>query len=88
MPLTAANYAEIFKSPLDPIVVLGALHTTAKDQRVRLEKAARAWQRGGRDLERAVWFVWVDGQKWGSWMKRAYGYVQLHVPNGEQGVQS
>lgn len=75
MPLTQSNYADIFKSPLDPIIVLGALHTTAKDQRARLEKVARAWKRGGRDMGRPVWFVWVDGQKWGGWMKRAYGYV-------------
>jgi hypothetical protein len=76
VPLSATNYADIFQSPLDPIIVLGALHTTGKEQRAKLEKVARAWKRGGRDMERPVWFVWVDGQKWGGWMKRAYGYVR------------
>ena len=63
------------KSDTRAIVVLGAVHRGDEGvkERFELEKVARAWKRGGRGFSQPVWFVWLEGDKWASWLKQAYG---------------
>lgn len=73
--LSSGNYADLMKSEKKAIVVLGALHRgdEGDKERKELEGIARAWKRGGRRFSQPVWFVWVEGEKWASWLKQAYG---------------
>lgn len=73
--LSVSNYAEIMKSPTKAVVVLAAVHGGEKGKKERedFEKVARAWKRGGRRFDQPVWFVWIDGERWASWMSQAYG---------------
>jgi hypothetical protein len=73
--LSSGNYVDIMKSESRAIVVLGALHRgeDGEKERKEFERIARAWKRGGRGFTQPVWFVWVEGEKWASWLKQAYG---------------
>lgn len=73
--LSVSNYAEIMKSPTKAVIVLAAVHggETGRKERVEFEKISRAWKRGGRRFDQPVWFVWIDGERWASWMNQAYG---------------
>lgn len=73
--LSSGNYADLMKSENKAIVVLGAVHRGDEGDKERreLESIARAWKRGGRRFSQPVWFVWVEGERWASWLKQAYG---------------
>lgn len=73
--LHSGNYNRIMKADSKPIIVLGALHKgeEGKKDRMAFNSVAKAWKRGGRDFEQPVWFVWVEGDKWASWLKQSYG---------------
>lgn len=77
--LDAANFKEIMKDPRGPVVVLAGF-TTTDERRLRanvelLRTVATAWRKGGRKFEQGAIFAWMDGNKWGKWLKQNYGCV-------------
>lgn len=70
------------KSDSRAVVVLAALHKGDEGEREKekLMSVARAWKRGGRGFQQPVWFVWVEGEKWGGWLKQSYGIRQKELP--------
>ncbi|KIM20922.1 hypothetical protein M408DRAFT_118006 [Serendipita vermifera MAFF 305830] len=52
-----------------------SLSPHARESLRRLEQISTAWARGGesKDKERETVFVWMDGRKWGKWLKNMYG---------------
>jgi len=75
--LTTGNFNEIMKSDTRALVVLAAFNkgAEAKKEYEAFGNVAKAWRRGGRDFSQPVWFAYVEGEKWGGWLKQAYGYV-------------
>jgi hypothetical protein len=80
--LTSSNYNSIMKSDMRAIVVLAALHKgdEGEKEKEKLTSVARAWKRGGRGFQQPVWFVWVEGEKWGGWLKQSYGIRKKELP--------
>lgn len=63
-----------------------ALSSHARESLRRLEAISTSWARIGesRDKERETVFVWMDGRKWGKWLKNMYGIKD--VSKGKEGV--
>jgi hypothetical protein len=79
--LDAGNFKEVMKNTRGSIVVLAGLTTSderkLKDNVAVLRDVATAWRKGGRKFEQGVIFAWMDGNKWGKWLKQNYGCVSL-----------
>lgn len=82
--LAAGNFKEVMKNSRGSIVVLAGLTTNderkLKDNVALLRDVATAWRKGGRKFEQGVHFAWMDGNKWGKWLKQNYGYVASPQP--------
>jgi thioredoxin domain-containing protein 5 len=84
--LTTDNFISIMKNPTRPFVVLAAL--SAEDNSLEgglasLKEAAKKWEQkeGSDKWPRGVVFVWMDADKWGSWLKSQYGIKKGHLPS-------
>ena len=79
--LDAGNFKEVMKNTRGSIVVLAGQTTSderkLKDNVAVLRDVATAWRKGGRKFEQGVIFAWMDGNKWGKWLKQNYGCVSL-----------
>ncbi|CCL99003.1 uncharacterized protein FIBRA_01011 [Fibroporia radiculosa] len=79
MELDADNFQEVMNAPHKPLVVLIA---TPKDQMgvvsSAVQKIARQWKDTKGDG--AISFVWMDGEKWGKWLKSMYGIKADSLP--------
>jgi thioredoxin domain-containing protein 5/protein disulfide-isomerase len=53
-----------------------------------LEGISRTWAKEGRskDKERETVFVWMDGRKWGKWLKNMYGIKDVSKVGADSGV--
>jgi len=85
-PLTTDNFIAIMKNPTRPFVVLAALSTddsTLEGHIALLKNAAKKWEEkeGSDEWDRGVVFVWMDADKWGSWLKSQYGIKKAHLPS-------
>lgn len=84
--LDSGNFKDVMKNPRGSIVVLAGF-TTKDDQKLdanilKLREVATAWRKGGRKFSQGVIFAWMDGNKWGKWLKQNYGQVlNLAVKN-------
>lgn len=69
------------KNTRGSIVILAGLTTTdehkLRDNVALLRDIATAWRKGGRQFEQGVIFAWMDGNKWGKWLKQNYGYAMI-----------
>jgi hypothetical protein len=84
--LTMDNFIAIMKNPTQPFVVLAALSTesdTLQGNIALLKHAAKQWdeKEGSDEWVRGAVFVWMDADKWGSWLKGQYGIKKAHVPS-------
>lgn len=62
----------------------------AKKQLANLERISKVWAKDGdaKDKARDTVFVWMDGRKWGKWLKNMYGIKdvsEVKNPNGSVG---
>ena len=78
--LDAENFSKIMgPSPTRPgfpsrLVVLGAIDTQNLAHVNVIKQAATSWHRGDPPSDnRQVVFVWMDKEKWASWLKSVYG---------------
>ena len=79
--LTASNYNDVMKSPTRALVVLAALSKGNEEaEHEKFKSIARAWKRGGRDFSQPVWFVYIEGAKWGGWLRQSYGIKKSQLP--------
>lgn len=63
------------------LVVLGAINTQNSAHIDVIKETATAWHRGEQSIDAArVVFVWMDKEKWGSWLKSVYGVKQGPEP--------
>ena len=85
--LTTDNFISIMKNPTQPFVVLAALRTegdTLEANIALLKNAARKWEErdgGSNGWARGAVFVWMDVDKWGSWLKGQYGITKARAPS-------
>jgi len=86
--LTAENFPDVMKHPDRPLVVLTAFNMAqmSKTDLVtsieKLSSIAKQWQGQAVRLTdtRPTIFVWMDGDKWGKWLKSMYGVKQESMP--------
>ena len=78
------NFLNIMKSPSEPLVVLAAMEPSAKSdsQRDDLFAVARAWREEGllEGRHRDVIFVWMNAERWTTWLKKQYAITQEQLP--------
>jgi hypothetical protein len=72
---STSNYANMNISP------------NAKKQIAMLEQISQSWAKKStdKDQDRTTVFVWMDGRKWGKWLKSMYGIndvSEVRNPNG------
>jgi thioredoxin domain-containing protein 5 len=84
--LTTDNFISIMKNPTQPLVLLAALSSedgTLQGNIVSLKSAAKNWEQkeGSDKWARGAVFVWMDGDKWGSWLKSQYGIKKARLPS-------
>ena len=84
--LTTDNFISIMKNPTQPFIVLAALSTednTFEGNIASLKRAAKHWEQkeGSSELVRGAVFVWMDADKWGSWLKSQYGIKKARLPS-------
>lgn len=84
--LTTDNFISIMKNPTQPFVVLAAL--SGEDDALQgniasLKGAAKKWEQkeGSDKWARGAVFVWMDGDKWESWLKSQYGIKKARLPS-------
>lgn len=80
--LSSGNYNEVMKADSRAIVVLAALHKgeEGEKERERLMSVAKAWKRGGRGFVQPVFFAWIEGERWASWLRQSYGIKKKDLP--------
>ena len=84
--LTTDNFISIMKNPTQPFVVLAALSSedsTLHGNIALLKNAAKEWEEkeGSGEWARGAVFVWMDADKWESWLKGQYGIKKANVPS-------
>jgi len=84
--LTTDNFISIMKNPTQPFVVLAALHTeenALQGNITLLKTVAKKWEEkeGSGEWVRGAVFVWMDADKWESWLKSQYGIKKAYVPS-------
>jgi thioredoxin domain-containing protein 5 len=84
--LTTDTFLSVMKNPTQPLVVLAALR--AEDDALEanialLKQAAKKWEarEGSGEWVRGTVFVWMDADKWASWLKSQYGIKKDHLPS-------
>ncbi|KAG9019431.1 hypothetical protein FS842_007850 [Serendipita sp. 407] len=67
---------------------LDRLSANAKSQLRKFESIARAWADGRetKDKARETVFVWMDGRKWGKWLKNMYGIEDVSKVTNSDGT--
>jgi hypothetical protein len=67
---------------------LSQLSSTARANLRELEAISRKWAEEGqsKDKERETVFVWMDGRKWGKWLKNMYGIKDVSKAGVGSGV--
>jgi hypothetical protein len=67
---------------------LSQLSSTARANLRELEAISRKWAEEGqsKDKERETVFVWMDGRKWGKWLKNMYGIKDVSKAGVDSGV--
>ncbi|KAJ1308330.1 hypothetical protein OPQ81_004040 [Rhizoctonia solani] len=86
--LTAENFPDVMKHPAKPLVVLVAFDmenmskTQLGAQIETLTSIAKRWQTSAVRLTdtRPTIFVWMDGDRWGKWLKSMYGIKREDMP--------
>ncbi|KAG8688702.1 hypothetical protein FRC11_004943 [Ceratobasidium sp. 423] len=86
--LTAENFPDVMKHPAKPLVVLAAFDmenmskTQLGEQIEKLTLTAKRWQTSAVRLTdtRPTIFVWMDGDRWGKWLKSMYGIKREDMP--------
>jgi len=83
MELTSENFADVMNSKAvpPPLIVLTSLEGGVagegiSGQKEKLLKIAQEWRKEAAHFtegKRPTVFVWMDGEKWGSWLKSMYG---------------
>ena len=70
------------KSDSKAIIVVGAVHSgdASEKEKAKLLSVAKAWKRGGREFKQPVWFVWVEGERWASWLRQSYRIKKKDLP--------
>ena len=74
--LTAGNFYDVMRSNAADLVVLtavGPLDGTSAE--VILAEASKAWNR--RNHDPSVLFVWMDFERWETWLKNMYGVKSI-----------
>jgi len=84
--LTTDNFISIMKNPTQPFIVLAALSSednTLQENIALLKSAAKNWEQkeGSDKWVRGAVFVWMDADKWGSWLKSQYGIKKARLPS-------
>ncbi|KAB5592742.1 Protein disulfide isomerase [Ceratobasidium theobromae] len=87
--LTAENFPDVMKHPAKPLVVLAAfdMERMSKTELGRsvekLTSIAKQWQASAGRLTdtRPTIFVWMDGERWGKWLKSMYGIKRDNMPS-------
>jgi len=67
---------------------LSQLSSTVRANLRELEAISRKWAEEGqsKDKERETVFVWMDGRKWGKWLKNMYGIKDVSKAGVDSGV--
>ncbi|KAK1920867.1 thioredoxin-like protein [Papiliotrema laurentii] len=80
--LNSGNYNALMKSESRAVVVLAAVHSgeAGEKEKAKLMSIAKAWKKGGRPFQQPVWFAWVEGERWGSWLRQSYGIKKSDLP--------
>jgi len=67
---------------------LAELSSTAQAHLRELDAISQAWVAEGRsrDKERETVFVWMDGRKWGKWLKSMYGIKDVRKAGADARV--
>ncbi|KAG8834138.1 hypothetical protein FRC17_009477 [Serendipita sp. 399] len=67
---------------------LERLSANAKSQLRRFESIARTWAEMGetKDKTRETVFVWMDGRRWGKWLKNMYGIADVSKVKNADGT--
>jgi hypothetical protein len=73
--LTQDTFQNVMKAPHQPLVVIAAVTKETSDEvAMKFKDIGKAWNRNHRNGDsKDVIFTWMDGEKWGSWLKNMYG---------------
>ncbi|KZT13191.1 thioredoxin-domain-containing protein [Laetiporus sulphureus 93-53] len=79
LELDSDTFQEVMNAPHHPLVVIAAAPKTQLDATAaNVRSLARQWRAAGGDA--GITFVWMDADKWETWLKSMYGMTAVTEP--------